>query len=170
MVNSPILFRERLSQPIIISRTLFMYLLLRQIILIARENYEKTQRMNLRWPGEKMVQRDSQGVWDGHVHTAIFKMDNQQGPNVQHTELGSMLCGNLDGRVFGREWICVYVWLSPFTVLLKLSEHCQLVIPQYKIKSLINERENCEIPAATFDQLIVQLGSQKWYYKIIEVY
>ena len=22
--------------------------------------------------------RDSQGVWDGHVHTAIFKMDNQQ--------------------------------------------------------------------------------------------
>ena len=23
--------------------------------------------------------RDSQGVWDGHVHTAIFKMDNQHG-------------------------------------------------------------------------------------------
>ena len=22
------------------------------------------------------------GVWDGHVHTAIFKMDNQQGPTV----------------------------------------------------------------------------------------
>ena len=21
--------------------------------------------------------RDSQGVWDGHVHIAIFKMDNQ---------------------------------------------------------------------------------------------
>ena len=21
-------------------------------------------------------------VWDGHVHTAIFKMDNQQGPTV----------------------------------------------------------------------------------------
>ena len=20
--------------------------------------------------------RDSQGVWDGHVHTALFKMDN----------------------------------------------------------------------------------------------
>ena len=26
--------------------------------------------------------RDSKGVWD--VHTAIFKMDNQQGPTVQH--------------------------------------------------------------------------------------
>ena len=22
--------------------------------------------------------RDSQGVWDGHVHTAIFKMGNEQ--------------------------------------------------------------------------------------------
>ena len=26
--------------------------------------------------------RNSLGVWDGHVHTAIFKMDNQQGPTV----------------------------------------------------------------------------------------
>ena len=26
--------------------------------------------------------RDSLGVWDWHVHTAIFKMDNQQGPTV----------------------------------------------------------------------------------------
>ena len=55
------------------------------------------------------------------------------------------------GGGFEGEWIHVYVWLSPFTVLLKLSEHCQLVIPQYKIKSLKNERENCEIPAATFE-------------------
>ena len=27
-------------------------------------------------------ERNSQGVWDGHVHTAKFKMDNQQGPVV----------------------------------------------------------------------------------------
>ena len=26
--------------------------------------------------------RDSQGVWDGQVHTAKFKMDNQQGSTV----------------------------------------------------------------------------------------
>ena len=25
---------------------------------------------------------------------------------------------------FGGEWIHVYVWLSPFTVHLKLSQHC----------------------------------------------
>ena len=34
----------------------------------------------------RMEGRDSQGVWDGHVHTAIFKMDNQQGATVQHME------------------------------------------------------------------------------------
>ena len=26
--------------------------------------------------------RDSYEVWGGHVHTAIFKMDNQQGPII----------------------------------------------------------------------------------------
>ena len=25
---------------------------------------------------------NSYRVWDGHVHTAIFKMDSQQGPTV----------------------------------------------------------------------------------------
>jgi len=28
------------------------------------------------------------------------------------------------GGQFGGEWIHVYVWLSPFTVHLKLSQHC----------------------------------------------
>jgi len=30
----------------------------------------------------KMEGRDSEGVWDGHVHTVIFKMVNRQGPTV----------------------------------------------------------------------------------------
>ena len=28
------------------------------------------------------------------------------------------------GGEFGREWIHLYVWLNPFTVHLKLSQHC----------------------------------------------
>ena len=70
--------------------------------------------------------RDSYGVRGGHVHTAVFKMDNQQGPTAQHRELCSVLCGSLDwvGGLRG-EWIRVYVWLSPFTIHLKLSQHCQ---------------------------------------------
>ena len=35
--------------------------------------------------------RDREEVWEGHVHTAIFKMDNQQGPTEQQMELCSML-------------------------------------------------------------------------------
>ena len=42
--------------------------------------------------------RDSQGVWDGHVHSVIFKMEDQQGPTVQHKELCPILCGSMDGR------------------------------------------------------------------------
>ena len=34
----------------------------------------------------------------GHVPTALFEMDNQQEPTVQHKELCSMFCGCLDGR------------------------------------------------------------------------
>ena len=38
---------------------------------------------------------------------ALFKMDNQQGPTVQHLELCSMLCGSLDGRgIWGRMDVC----------------------------------------------------------------
>ena len=65
--------------------------------------------------------RDSQEVWDGHGHTAVFNMENQQGPAVQHRELSSMSCGSLGGGEFGGEWIHVYVWLSLFAVHLKLS-------------------------------------------------
>ena len=30
------------------------------------------------------------GVWDGHVHAAVFKTDDQQGPAGQHRELSVM--------------------------------------------------------------------------------
>ena len=54
--------------------------------------------------------RDSQGLWEGHVHIVIFKMDNQQRPIVQHMELCSMLCGSLSGRgTWGRMRVCVCV-------------------------------------------------------------
>ena len=58
--------------------------------------------------------RDSQGVWDRHVPTATFKMDNQQGPTVWHRELYSMLCGSLEGRqVYRRMDTCMYMAESP---------------------------------------------------------
>ena len=30
----------------------------------------------------KSILKDIQGVWEDHLHTAIFKIDNQQRPNV----------------------------------------------------------------------------------------
>ena len=42
------------------------------------------------------------------VHTAIFKMRNQQGLTVSHRGLCSMLCGSLDRRgVGGRTDTCI---------------------------------------------------------------
>ena len=48
------------------------------------------------------------------------------------------------GREFGGEWKHVYVWLSPFAVHLKLLQHCQWTISQYKIESS-KEKKNKQI-------------------------
>ena len=54
----------------------------------------------------------------------LHVMDHQPRPTLQLREPCSMLCGSLDGRGFGGEGIHVCIWLSPFTVHLKLSQHC----------------------------------------------
>ena len=51
------------------------------------------------------------------MHTAMFNMDRQQGPTVQHGELRSLSRGSLDGRGLGDNGCkCRCVWvplLSP---------------------------------------------------------
>ena len=48
------------------------------------------------------------GGGDGHVHTAIFKMGNQQGAAIQCMGLCSVLCGSLYGRrVWGSMDTCI---------------------------------------------------------------
>ena len=65
------------------------------------------------------------------VDTAIFKMDNQQGLLCAHgTLLSDMRQPGWEGSL--DTWIRQ---LNPFTVHLKLSQHCQSAIPQYKTKS-----------------------------------
>ena len=51
--------------------------------LISRDIHPIQSKIIQQGRGEGIVQ----GVWDGHVHTAVFKMDNQQRPTVQLTEL-----------------------------------------------------------------------------------
>ena len=50
------------------------------------------------------------------------------------------------GAGFRGEWTHVYVCLSPFAVYLKLSQHCELAIPQYKTKSLKKTKESSQHP------------------------
>ena len=78
--------------------------------------------------GGRLRGRDSKGVWDGHVHTAIFEMNNKQGPPIWHMELCSMLCGSLDGMgVWGRVDTSLYMAESlgcpPETVTTLLISH-----------------------------------------------
>ena len=82
-------------------------------------------------------------VWtlESNIHTAIFQMDNQQEPTVEHMELCPLSWGSLDGRGVGREWIHVYGWLVSSTVHLKISKHWQLALSQYKIKSLKKKKK-----------------------------
>ena len=68
--------------------------------------------------------RDSQGVGDGHVHTAIFKIDNQQGHSVYTRNSAQCYVPAWMGGEFEGERIHVYVWLSTSAVHLKLSQHC----------------------------------------------
>ena len=82
----------------------FIYKMWIQIISILRGWYEDKIK--------KDGGRDSYGVWDGYVHTVIFRM-----------ELCSMLCGSWMGGELRGEWIHVYMWLNLFAVHLKLSCH-----------------------------------------------
>ena len=69
-----------------------------------------------------MVRKDSYGIWDGRVKPAKFKMDNKD----LYCRGNSAQCyvAAWIGGEFGGEWIPVYVWLSSFTVPLKLAQHC----------------------------------------------
>ena len=53
---------------------------LKQMNSLTKQN--KTHRLRKRTHScggvqGRMSERDSKGVWDRHIHTAIFKMDNQ---------------------------------------------------------------------------------------------
>ena len=50
------------------------------------------------------------------------------------------------GGEFGGERTHMCVWLSPFAVHQKLSQHCSLAIPRYKIKRFFVLFLNREIP------------------------
>ena len=54
--------------------------------------------------------RNSQGIQEG-VHTATFKLDNQQGPTVYSTwNSAQWYVPVWMGEEFGEEWIHIYIY------------------------------------------------------------
>ena len=83
-------------------------------------------------------ERDSQGVWDGHGHTAVCNMENQQGPAGQHMELCSVSGGSLDGRgVWGSMDTCVCLaeslCCSPKTIIIYLIGYTSIPVELFQI-------------------------------------
>ena len=86
-----------------------------QMNLLTKQKDSQTQKMNLWLLGGRIGGRDNRGGWGGHVHTAVFSVNNQQGPTAQHMELCSVLCGSLDGRkVWGRMDTCISMAEPPY--------------------------------------------------------
>ena len=75
---------------------------------------------NLLVAGRKDVRKGKFGSL-GWTCTALFKMDNQQGPTG--TLLNIMWQPGWEGSLGENGHVYVYVWLSPFTVHLKSSQH-----------------------------------------------
>ena len=82
-------------------------------LFIKTEIDSQTQKPNQVTKGER---RDKLGAWDLHICITIYKVyilhiykvNNQQGPTVQHRELYSVFNNNLCGKKKLKEWIYVY--------------------------------------------------------------
>ena len=49
-----------------------------QMNLLTKQKDSQTQKMNLWLLGGRIGGRDNKGGWGGHVHTAVFSVNNQQ--------------------------------------------------------------------------------------------
>ena len=53
-----------------------------QMIIYKTETDSLTYTKDFWLPGGKVGGRDRMEVWNWHVHTAVFKMDNQEEPTT----------------------------------------------------------------------------------------
>ena len=100
-------------------------------------------------------------VWNGHVHTAVFKIGNQEGPTIWHVELCLMLCGSLDGRGIWERMdtgICMAESLccSPETLLISytLIQNKKFKTTTKKSSQLPKHLSSLNIPVAFFNFLL----------------
>ena len=51
-------------------------------LLIKQKQTDRLEESTYGYQGERVAERNRQGVWHGHVYTTVFKIDNQEGPTV----------------------------------------------------------------------------------------
>ena len=103
----------------------------------------QTWKTDMHTAGEGRGGWDELGDWDWHLYTTMRKTDSQLEPVVQHRELSSVLCDDLEGQKgeAGRgrrlKWkgIYVYLYLIYVGVWQKPTQHHKAIILQFKIKS-----------------------------------
>ena len=64
-------------------------------LIYKTETDSQTQKTNLWLPKGEVGGRDKLEVWDQQKQTAIYKIDKQQGPTVQHRKLYLISCNKL---------------------------------------------------------------------------
>ena len=73
-------------------------------LFTKRKQTHRHRKQTYGYQRGRLAGRDKLGDWDWHIHTTIYKIDNQQGPTVEHRELYSIFCNNLNGkRIFEKE-------------------------------------------------------------------
>ena len=88
-------------------------------LIYKKETDSQTQKTSLQLPGKGL------GAFGMDMDTVLYlKWITKK--DLPYNTQNSAQCYMADqmGGEFGRQWVYVYVWLSPFAVHLKLSKHC----------------------------------------------
>ena len=88
----------------------------------------------------RAASRDRLGALDWHVHTAIFRIDKQQGPTMQHRDHCSVLCDDLNGKQI---WQRIDAFICISGSLCCTSETNTPLLVNYNIKKR-NWKNKCE--------------------------
>ena len=77
---------------------------------------------------QKKGEWDELGDWDGHIYTTMYKIDNYCKSTIQHQEIYSMLCGDLNEKEIQKEGTYVNTQQVHFAMQQKLTQHCKETI------------------------------------------
>ena len=110
-----------------------------QMNLLTNKKETQTQKRNLWLPGGW----DSQGVWEGHVHTAIFKMDTNK--HLLYSTWNSAQCyvpvemgGGFEGKDT-RTCMAESLRCSPETTTTLLTGYTPIQNKKFKVKKNVND-------------------------------